>query len=71
MSRKNIKFPQLKYPRNYSTKFTQNTILLFVGFFAVIFGLYFISVQSSTTVLPTGNDQFETVLLIFSQYDMF
>jgi len=38
---------------NY-TKNTQNIILLFVGFFAVVFGLYFISIQPNTTVLPSS-----------------
>jgi len=38
---------------NY-TKNTQNIILLFVGFFAVVFGLYFISIQPNITVLPSS-----------------
>ncbi|XP_025202028.1 uncharacterized protein LOC112599365 [Melanaphis sacchari] len=38
---------------NY-TKNTQIIMLLFVGFFAVCFGLYFVAVQPSKTVLPTS-----------------
>ncbi|XP_026804381.1 LEM domain-containing protein 2-like isoform X2 [Rhopalosiphum maidis] len=52
--RKNfVQSTQQKNLINY-TKNTQNIILLFVGFFAVIFGLYFISIQPNTTVLPSS-----------------
>lgn len=44
--------------RNLGNSYTRNTqyiILLFIGFFVVIFGLYFTSIQSSTVVLSPGN----------------
>lgn len=38
---------------------------LIVGFFVAIFGLYFTSIQSSTVVLPSGNDIFLDIIIIF------
>lgn len=55
VSRKINQFAQQKYRGNYHTRCTQNITLL-VGFFVVIFGLYFISIPSNTTLLPSGND---------------
>jgi len=46
------RYTGIKYINNI--KNSQNIILLFVGFFIVIFGLYFISLHPSTTILPSG-----------------
>ncbi|XP_015377448.1 PREDICTED: uncharacterized protein LOC107171710, partial [Diuraphis noxia] len=51
--RKNYQSGQQKSLINY-TKNTRHIIFLFVGFFSIIFGLYFISIQPTTTVLPPG-----------------
>lgn len=55
LNRKNFQSAQERYKQNLYTKNTQYIILLFIGFFVAIFGLYFISVQPSSVVLPTGN----------------
>ncbi|VVC30133.1 Hypothetical protein CINCED_3A018232 [Cinara cedri] len=53
--RKNVRKSTLsQFPRNYYTMNIQNLILLIIGFFTVILGLYFISLQPSTVVLPSG-----------------
>ncbi|XP_022171716.1 uncharacterized protein LOC111034687 isoform X2 [Myzus persicae] len=49
--RNNYQSAQPKSLINYM-KNSQHIIFLFVGFFAIIFGLYFISIQPTTTVLP-------------------
>jgi len=51
------------------TKNTQNIILLVVGFFAVVFGLYFISIQPNTTVLPTSNEKYIKHIILY--YNLF
>lgn len=56
LSRSYIQPPQQRHYAN--TKNTPYIILLFVAFFVVIFGLYFTSIQSSTIVLPSGNDNY-------------
>ncbi|XP_001952027.2 inner nuclear membrane protein Man1 isoform X1 [Acyrthosiphon pisum] len=53
-SRRYIQPTQQRHLGNGYTRNTQYIILLFIGFFVVIFGLYFTSIQSSTVVLPPG-----------------
>jgi len=53
-SRRYIQPTQQRNLGNGYTRNTQYIILLFIGFFVVIFGLYFTSIQSSTVILPPG-----------------
>lgn len=52
--RRYVQPTQQRHLVNGYTRNTQYIILLFIGFFVVVFGLYFTSIQSNTVVFPSG-----------------